>query len=151
MDSFQKPLLRHKSVISNQSQSGEATSDPCLQREKPCYNFEMHISRHLQAHLDKEKSGVEIRETKKVRYLLELIDAASFNAATAIVRATDRYLESFNLTTTYIQTFIIANEQTGHRNVASVNGTKQVKFDRKNRFNSKQPPAKRMFRKIVGS
>jgi hypothetical protein len=49
----------------------------------------MHISKHLQAHLDIEKSGVEKGETKKVRYLIESIDAAFLNAATATVRATD--------------------------------------------------------------
>jgi hypothetical protein len=119
--------------------------------EKPCYNFEMHISKHLQEHLDIEESGVEIRETKKVRYLLESIDSASLNAATATVRATDRYLESFDLTTTYMRTFIIANEQTELRNVASLSGTKRVQFDGKTRFNTKQPPAKRMFCKRGGS
>jgi hypothetical protein len=111
----------------------------------------MHISKHLQAHLDIENSGVEIRETKKVRYLLESINSASLNAATATVRATDRYLESFDLTTTYMRTLIIANEQTEHRNVASLSGTKRVQFDGKTRFNSKQSPAKRMFRKRGGS
>jgi hypothetical protein len=67
---------------------------------------------------------VEIRETKKVRYLLESIDSASLNAATATVRASDRYLESFDLTTTYMQTLIIANEQTELRNVGNLSGTK---------------------------
>jgi hypothetical protein len=107
----------------------------------------MHISKHLQAHLDMEKSGVEIRETKKVRHLLESIDSALLNAATATVRATDCYLKSFDLMTTYMRTFILANEQTELCNVASLSGTKQVQFDDKNRFNSNQPPAKRMFRK----
>jgi hypothetical protein len=101
--------------------------------------------------LDIEKSGVEIRETKKVRYLLESINSASLNAAAATVRATDLYLESFDLTTTYMQTFIIANEQTELRIVASLSGTKRVQFDGKTRFNSKQPSAKKMFRKHGGS
>jgi hypothetical protein len=107
----------------------------------------MYISKHLQAHLHLEKSGVEVRETKKVRYLLESIDASSLNAATETVRATDRYLESFDLTTTYMRTFIIANYQTEHRNVESLSGTKQLQFDGKTRFNSKQPPTKRTYSK----
>jgi hypothetical protein len=94
---------------------------------------------------------VEIRETKKVRYLLESIDSVSLNAATATVRATDRYLESVDLTTTYMQTFIIANEQTELCNVASLSGTKRVQFDGKTRFNSMQPAAHRNFRKRGGS
>jgi hypothetical protein len=96
-------------------------------------------------------SGVEIRVTKQVRYLLELINSASLNAATATARATDRYLMSFDLMTTFMRTLIIANEQTEHRKVASLSGTKRVKFDCKTCFNSKQPPAKRMFCKRGGS
>jgi hypothetical protein len=49
----------------------------------------MHINKHLQAHLDIEQSGVEIREAKKVRYLLESIEAEPLNAATSTVRATN--------------------------------------------------------------
>jgi hypothetical protein len=80
-----------------------------------------------------------------------LIDSASLNAATATVRTTDRYLESFDLTTTFMRTFIIANEQTEHCNVASLSGNKPMQFDGKTRFYSKQPPAKRMFCKRGGS
>jgi hypothetical protein len=50
-----------------------------------------------------------------------------------------------------MRTFIIANEQTELRNVASLSGNKLVQFDGKTRFNSKQPPAKRMFRQCGGS
>jgi hypothetical protein len=38
--------------------------------EKSRFNLEIHISNPLQAHLVIEKTGVEIRETKKVRYLM---------------------------------------------------------------------------------
>jgi hypothetical protein len=94
---------------------------------------------------------VEIRETKKVRCLLESINYASLNAATATVLATDRYLEIFDLTITYTRTFIIANEQTELFNVASLSGNKRVQFTGKTRFNSRPPPAKRMFGKRGGS
>jgi hypothetical protein len=132
----------------NQLEAIEAKAEKLLQTlvyrgEKPRYNFEIHISKHLQAHLDIEKSGGEIIETKKVRYLIESIQAPFLNAATATVRATDRYLESFDLTTTYMRTFIIANEHTEQRTVASVSGSKRVRFDGKTRFNEKQHPAKR--------
>jgi hypothetical protein len=50
-----------------------------------------------------------------------------------------------------MRTFIIANEQTELCNVISLSGNKRVQFDGKTRFNSKQPPAKRMFRKRGGS
>jgi hypothetical protein len=117
---------------------------PVYREEKPCCNFEMSISKHLQPQLDIEKSGVEIRETKKICYLTESIDAAFLNAEIATVRATDRYLQSFDLTTTYIQTFIIADIQIEHHSVASVRGTKRVQSDKKNCFNSKQLPANQM-------
>jgi hypothetical protein len=117
----------------NQLEAIEAKAKKLLQTlvyrgDKPCYNFEMHISMHLQAHLDIEKSGVKIRKTNKVCYLLESIDSASLNAVTATVRATERYLESFDLTTTYMRTFIIANEKSELRNVASLSGNKRVQF-----------------------
>jgi hypothetical protein len=60
----------------NQVEAIEAKAEKLLQtvvyrREKPCYIFEMLIYKHLKAHLEIKKSGVEIRETKKVRYLIE--------------------------------------------------------------------------------
>jgi hypothetical protein len=140
----------------NQLEAIEAKAEKTLQTlvyrgEKPRYNYESHTSNHLQAHLDIEKSVVEIRETKKVRHLLESIDSASLNAATASVRATDRYLDRFDLTSTYMQTFIIVNEQTELCNVASQSGNIRVQFDGKTCFNRKQPTAMRMFRKHGGS
>jgi hypothetical protein len=52
----------------NQLEASEAKEENMLQtlvyrKEKPCYNFEMHISKQFQAHLDIEKSGGDIRET----------------------------------------------------------------------------------------
>jgi hypothetical protein len=100
----------------------------------------MHISKHLQANLDIENSDGE-----KVRYPIKSIKPPFLDAATSTVRETDRYLESFDPTTTYQRTFIIACELTKQRNVASLSGSKQVHFNGKTCFNKKHPPTKRRY------
>lgn len=95
--------------------------------EKARYNFETHVSKHLQAHLDIIKAGGELRENKKVRYLLNSIDTSTLAAPIATVKATPRLLASFDLTTNYLRTFIIATELTEQRNVSSISGEKRAR------------------------
>ena len=55
--------------------------------EKPRYNFETHVSKHLRAHLDIEKAGGVLNERQKVRKLVESLQASFLSAAIAQVRA----------------------------------------------------------------
>ena len=90
--------------------------------EKPRYNFETHVSKHLRAHLDIEKAGGVLSERQKVRKLVESLQASFLSAAIAQVRANNDYLGSFDNTVSYIRTFIIQTDQVETRNVASVQG-----------------------------
>ena len=101
--------------------------------EKPRYNFETHVSKHLQAHLDIAKAGGDMRERSKVRKLLESLKANNLEAAIAYVRGNDQLQENFDRAVSYIRTFIIATTSTETRNVASVQGSnKRVRFEGKN-------------------
>jgi hypothetical protein len=95
-------------------------ASPVYHSEKPRYNFEMHVSKHLRAHLDIEKAGGEMRERSKVRKLLESIQVLFYVSTIVTVRANDGLLESFDTTVSYLCTFIIATDNIETRNVASV-------------------------------
>ena len=116
----------------NQMEAIEANAEKQLaslvyRGEKPRYNFETHVSKHLRAHLDIEKAGGEMRERAKVRKLLDSIQVSFLNAAVATVRANDGLLESFDKTVSYLRTFIIATDQVETRNVSSVQGNGTTK------------------------
>jgi hypothetical protein len=128
----------------NQMEAIEAAAEKQLaslvyRGEKPRYNFETHVSKHLRAHLDIEKAGGEMRERQKVRKLVESLQAPYLNAAIAQVRANNIYLESFDTTVSYLRTFIIQTDQVETRNVSSVQGEekgkKRVRFDNNTKKN----------------
>jgi hypothetical protein len=65
--------------------------------EKPRYNFETHVSKHLKAHLDIEKAtGVAIAENTKVRKLLASIDCNMMVTAVAGICAQEHLSNSFD-------------------------------------------------------
>jgi hypothetical protein len=53
--------------------------------EKPRYNFELHVSKHFQDHLDIAKAGGDMRERSTVRKLLDSLQAKNLEAAIAYV------------------------------------------------------------------
>jgi hypothetical protein len=68
----------------NQMEAIEANAEKQLASlvycgEKPRYNFETHVSKHLRAHFDIEKAGGEMRERAKVRKLLDSIQVLFLN------------------------------------------------------------------------
>jgi hypothetical protein len=72
----------------SQMEAIEATAEKQLaslvyRGEKPRYNFETHVSKHLRAHLDIEKAGGEMREQSNVRKLLDSVQVSFLNAAVA--------------------------------------------------------------------
>ena len=77
--------------------------------EKPRYNFETHVSKHLKAHLDLEKStGTMMAENTKVRKLLSSIESSAMNAAIAAIRAQDHLRNSFDESVNYMRGFILS-------------------------------------------
>jgi hypothetical protein len=63
--------------------------------EKPRYNFELHVSKQLQAHLDIEKAGGDMRERSKVWKLLASFQAKNLDAAIAYVQGNGKLQEIF--------------------------------------------------------
>jgi hypothetical protein len=131
----------------NQMDAIEASAEKQLatlvyRGEKPRYNFESHVSKHLRAHLDIAKAGGVLNERQKVRKLVESLQASSLVAAIAQVRANDKFLDSFDQTVSYLRTFIIATDQVETRNVASVEGEgkgkKRVRFVKNGQKNDKK-------------
>jgi hypothetical protein len=57
--------------------------------EKPRYNFELHVSKHLQAHLD-------MQEQSQARKLLDSLQAKNLEAAISYVRGNDQLQENFD-------------------------------------------------------
>ena len=124
----------------NQMEAIEAGAEKTLatlvyRGEKPRYNFETHVSKHLRAHLDIEKAGGVLNERQKVRKLLESLQASYLVAAIAQVKANNDYLGNFDNTVSYLRTFITQIDQVETRNVSSVQGEgkgkKRVRFDDK--------------------
>ena len=92
--------------------------------EKPRYNFETHVSKHLRAHLDMEKAtGVTMAENTKVRKLLASIDCSMMVAAVAGIRAQEHLRTSFDETVNYMRAFILSNPTTT-RNVSATDTRK---------------------------
>jgi hypothetical protein len=130
----------------NQMEAIEASAEKQLatlvyRGEKPRYNFETHVSKHLRAHLDIDKAGGVLNERQKVRKLVESLQASFLSAAIAQVRANNDYLESFDRTVSYLRTFIIQTDQVETRNVSSVQGEKKgkkrVRFEDKKKDKNK--------------
>jgi predicted MPP superfamily phosphohydrolase len=121
----------------NQMEAMEANAEKQLSTliysgEKPRFNFELHVSKHLQAHLDIEKAGGDMREQSKVRKLLDSLQAKNLDAVIAYVPGNDQLQENFDRAVSYIRTFIIATNNTETRNVASVQrSNKRVHFEDK--------------------
>jgi hypothetical protein len=64
----------------NQLEAIEAKAEKLLQTlvytgDNPLNDFKIHISKHLQEHLDIKKSGGEVRENKKLCYQIKFIQA----------------------------------------------------------------------------
>jgi hypothetical protein len=112
--------------------------------EKPWYNFEIHVSKHLQAHLDIAKAGGDMRELSKVRKLLSSLQAMHLEAAIAYVQGNDQLQENFDRAASYIRTFIIATTNTETRNVASVQGSNKCvrSEDKQDNINMNKKPKK---------
>jgi hypothetical protein len=133
----------------NQMEAMEADAEKQLSTltytgEKPRYNFELHVSKHLQAHLDIAKAGGDMRERSKVRKLLSSLQAKHLEAAIAYVRGNDQLQENFDRAVSYIRTFIIATTNTETRNVASVQGSnKRVRFEDKKDNKNKNKKSKK--------
>jgi hypothetical protein len=117
--------------------------------EKPRYNFETHVSKHLKAHLDIEKAtGVAIAENTKARKLLASIDCNMMVAAVAGIRAQDHLRNSFDESVNYLRAFIL-NSPTTTRNVSAStsestnsNGKRTSKFKGKGKSGKGEKPGK---------
>lgn len=100
---------------SSELEAIEAAAEKALETakytgEKPRYNFETHVSKHLRAHLDIEKAtGVAIAENTKVRKLLASIDCSMMVAAVAGIRAQAHLRNSFDETVNYMRGFILSS------------------------------------------
>jgi hypothetical protein len=109
---------------SSELEAIEAAAEKALETakysgEKPRYNFETHVSKHLRAHLDIEKAtGIAIAENTKVRKLLASIDCNMMVAAVAGIRAQAHLRNSFDETVNYMRAFILSSPS-ATRNVSS--------------------------------
>jgi hypothetical protein len=90
--------------------------------EKARYNFETHVTKHLKAHHDILQAGGQIKERKKVRILLESLEASYLTACIATVRCNDTLQDDFDKTVAFIRTFIVKADVTDERKVAAVQG-----------------------------
>jgi hypothetical protein len=113
---------------SNEIEAIEAAAEKALETghytgEKPRYNFETHVSKHLKAHLDIEKAtGTAMPENTKVRKLLYLLRCATMNVPIATIRAQDNLRNSFDESINYLRAFILSNSHGEDRNVSAVAG-----------------------------
>jgi hypothetical protein len=145
MGIIQKSLSRNKPDESHGSKRGETAFHTTYSGEKPRYNFELHVSNHIQAHLDIAKAGGDMRERSKARKLLDSLQAKNLEAVIAYVRGNNQLQENFDWqAVSYIWTFIIATNITKTRNVASVQGSnKRVCFEDKNANENKNKKSKK--------
>jgi hypothetical protein len=88
--------------------------------EKPRYNFETHVTKHRQSHLElKKATGTAIPEPTKVRRLLKSLQASTMQVPVATIRATETLKTDFDATVNYLRNFINTIDQET-RNVAPV-------------------------------
>jgi hypothetical protein len=115
---------------SNEIEAIEAAAEKALETghytgEKPRYNFETHVSKHLKAHLDIEKAtGTAMPENTKVRKLLYSIHCATMNVPIATIRAQDNLRNSFDESINYLRAFILSSGHGEDRNVSGVTADK---------------------------
>jgi hypothetical protein len=133
----------------NQMEAMEANAEKQLSTltytgEKQRNNFELHVSKHLQAHLDIAKAGVAMREQSKARKLLDLLQAKNLDAEMTYVLGNNQLQKNFDRAVSYIRTFIITTANTETRNVASVQGNnKHVYFKDKKDNKNKNKKSKK--------
>jgi hypothetical protein len=125
---------------SSELEAIEAAAEKALESgnytgEKPRYNFETHVSKHLKAHLDIEKAtGVAMAENTKVRKLLASIDCSMMVSAVAAIRAQDHLRNNFDASVNYMRAFILTTPTTTRNVSASTtdsfngNGKRASKF-----------------------
>lgn len=88
--------------------------------EKPRYNFETHVTKHRQSHLELQKAtGTEMPGPTKVRRLLKSLQATTMLVPIATIRATENLKTDFDATVNYLRNFINTIDQET-RNVAQV-------------------------------
>jgi hypothetical protein len=111
---------------SNEIEAIEAAAENALTTghytgEKPRYNFETHVSKHLKAHLDIEKAtGTAMPETTKVRKLLYSLRSATMSVPIATIRAQDNLRNSFDESINYLRAFILSSSHAEDRNVSAL-------------------------------
>jgi hypothetical protein len=111
---------------SNEIEAIEAAAENALTTghytgEKPRYNFETHVSKHLKAHLDIEKAtGTAKPETTKVRKLLYSLRSATMSVPIATIRAQDNLRNSFDESINYLRAFILSSSHAEDRNVSAL-------------------------------
>jgi hypothetical protein len=80
--------------------------------EKPRYNFETHVTKHRQSHLELQKAtGHEMAGTTKVRRLLKSLQATTMQVPVATIRATENLKIDFDATVNYLRNFINTIDQ----------------------------------------
>ena len=126
---------------SNEIEAIEAAAEKALETghytgEKPRYNFETHVSKHLKAHLDIEKAtGTAMAENTKVRKLLYSLRCATMNVPIATIRAQENLRNSFDESINYLRAFILSTNHGEDRNVSALGAnttfaSKRKSFDK---------------------
>jgi hypothetical protein len=126
---------------SNEIEAIEAAAEKALETghytgEKPRYNFETHVSKHLKAHLDIEKAtGTALAENTKVRKLLYSLRCATMNVPMATIRAQENLRNSFDESINYLRAFILSTNHGEDRNVSAIDAkttfaSKRKAFDK---------------------
>jgi hypothetical protein len=124
---------------SNEIEAIEAAAEKALETghytgEKPRYNFETHVSKHLKAHLDIEKAtGTALAENTKVRKLLYSLRCATMNVPIATIRAQENLRNSFDESINYLRAFILSTSHGDDRNVSGVSA-RSTTFKRKDGY-----------------
>jgi hypothetical protein len=115
---------------SNEMEAMEVAAEKSLDTghytgEKPRYNFETHVSKHLKAHLDIEKStGVAMTEKSKVRKLLHSLKSSAMAVPIATIQAQDNLRLNFDECINYLRAFIINTQGSEDRNVSALGSAK---------------------------
>ena len=121
---------------SNEIEAIEAAAEKALETghytgEKPRYNFETHVSKHLRAHLDIEKAtGTAIAENTKVRKLLYSLRCSTMNVPIATIRAQENLRNSFDESINYLRAFILSTDHSESRNVSAM-GTRTTTHNKR--------------------
>ena len=84
------------------------------------FTFEMFVTLHQQAHLDLERYGEAIPESKKVRDLLAGIKDGNVLVDKLAVQASPLFLNDFTLTTNFLATELDTGTKRSIRNISQV-------------------------------